>query len=193
MKRAIWAAAVIGVIGVAVLGGCSTPSSSPTPTTASSTAASERYGAPEVVAPRDLGVFVSSPCGLLTSTEQRWLGLTVPPSTRQAEDGVFDCTWEDYGSLQSLSLVPITGRDYLVDSYRVRQYRVFQPTTIENLPAVRQQSGPESSSCSITVGLDSDQALNAQYYDLSGESTGDPCGRLERAVALAVAKLPPGK
>ena len=88
----------------------------------------------------------------------------------------------------------MTGRDVIVDTYRVRLFALFQPTDIGGLPGTLEQSYAGSTACTITVGTAQDQGFVATYTQLevgAGEHADDPCGRGRRVAERIVAALPP--
>lgn len=164
-------------------------------TTTPTVTTSNRYGAPAVRSPRDLRALSNDPCRLLLSSAQlRGLGYRRAGELQVLITGYRACNWEDRTTKQTLTLVPYPNRNLLADAYRTRLFVIFQPTTIANMPAVREQSDPGSNVCTITVGISNDQGLELTYIQLevaAGEVPDDPCGRGERIAEVVIGNLPP--
>jgi hypothetical protein len=92
-----------------------------------------------------------------------------------------------------LAMAVNADRDLLADTYRTRLSRIFVPTTIEGLPAVRQRMALDDNTCTVTTGLGPEQALETEWSGPIAEQTSDPCQRAEEAIALVIRKLPPQK
>lgn len=96
--------------------------------------------------------------------------------------------------MNEFSYVIYPARDILTDTYRVRLFPIFVPTTIAGLPATLEQSTPDSITCTITVGTAENQGFVATYTQLevpAGERPDDPCGHDQRIVERIIAALPP--
>ncbi|MFC5064411.1 DUF3558 domain-containing protein [Actinomycetospora atypica] len=172
-----------------MVAGCSTGHE---PGAAPSTSAPEqdRFGAPEVVAPRDARGAAGTPCtSLLSASELQELGFTRPGRQRTSID-VQECSWTN-GSDEILAMAVNADRDLLVDTYRTRLARLFVPTTVEGLPAVRQRMATNDNRCTVTTGLGPRQALETEWSGRASQQTSDPCERAEEAIALVIRKLPP--
>lgn len=118
----------------------------------------------------------------------------MPGEPRTVGSGAQACTWTDRTTLNEFSNVIYPTRDILVDTYRVRLFPIFVPTSIGGLPATLEQSRPDSVTCTITVGTAPGQGFVATYTQLevpAGERPDDPCGRGQRIVERIVAELPP--
>ena len=181
------------LVGVAllVLGGCAgAPELAPT---ASPPRTVERYGAPIIIAPRDVSTVFASPCTqLLTPEELRALRI-VEAGRPKSYLGANRCSWTTRDD-DLLSLAVDADRDLLADTYRARLTPIFVPTTVEGLPAVRQKTSNEYNACTVTVGLGPRQAMDADWNGLAPAARApDPCLQAERALSLAIRKLPPQK
>ena len=182
-------ASALAIATVLLVCGCGT---SPAPTPAPGT---DRYGAPLVSEPRDLRSHGPAPCdGPLGASELRSLGFNAAGRPSRLGTGANSCTWEDYGTKQSVSFVVYPSSDILVDTYRTRLFPQFNPTMIEGLPAVQEQSSSDATACTITVGTAEGQGFVSTYTQLevpAGEQPDDPCARGRRIVERIVAALPP--
>jgi hypothetical protein len=127
----------------------------------------------------------------LTSDELRLLNFRQPGRQRISID-VPECRWTA-SDQQSLSLAVDADRDLLVDTYRTRNSPVFVPVEIEGFPAVRQKTSVgEPNICTVTTGLGPQQALETTWIGRGVPLPGsDACELAERAIRLAVRKLPP--
>ncbi|WP_285591121.1 DUF3558 family protein [Actinomycetospora sp. NBRC 106378] len=166
--------------------GCSAQAPAPTPPT---TASPIRYGAPVVMEPRDGRAFAGQPCDLLSGPELLTLGLRAPGRQRTSID-VQECSWRT-ASDGRLAMAVNAGRDLLVDTYRARVLPIFEPTTVEGMPAVRQRMRLDDNTCTVTTGLGPSEALETEWSGLMTRQTTDPCAKAEEAIALVVRKLPP--
>ena len=182
------------LVGVALLflGGCGT-AAEPAPTRAAPTPTVERDGAPVIAAPRDVSTVFASPCTqLLTPEDLRALRI-VEGGRPKSYLGANRCSWTTRDD-DLLSLAVDADRDLLVDTYRARLTPIFVPTTVEGLPAVRQKTSDEYNACTVTVGLGPRQAIEADWNGLAPAAQApDPCSQAERALSLAIRKLPPQK
>ena len=153
----------------------------------------ERYGAPVVTAPRDVTAIFAAPCTqLLTPEDLRALRI-VDEGRPKSYLGANRCSWTTRDD-DLLSLAVDADRDLLVDTYRARLTPIFVPTTVEGLPAVRQKTSNEYNACTVTVGLGPRQAIDADWNGLAPAARApDPCAQAERALSLAIRKLPPQK
>jgi hypothetical protein len=153
----------------------------------------ERYGAPVVTAPLDVSGVFASPCSqLLGPTDLQVLRISGQGRPRSYL-GSNQCAWTTEDD-DLLSIAVDNDRDLLVDTYRARVTPIFVPTVVEGLPAVRQQTSQRYNACTVTVGLGSRQALEADWNGLAPASEApDPCSHAERALALVIRKLPPQK
>jgi hypothetical protein len=180
------------LVGVAllVLGACG---AAPEPAPAIPTPTVERYGAPVITDPRDVSAVFASPCTeLLASQDLRALRI-VEVGRPKSYLGANRCSWTTQDD-DLLSLAVDADRDLLVDTYRARLTPIFVPTTVEGLPAVRQKTSNEYNACTVTVGLGPRQAIDADWNGLAPAAEApDPCAQAERALSLAIRKLPPQK
>lgn len=176
------------VFAFATLAGCGIPQPAPLP---ESPAATERYGAPVVTNPRDVSVVLAAPCQrLLDQSDLRMLRI-IQPGRPRSYLGSNQCSWTTQDD-DLLALAVDDNRDLLVDTYRARLTPVFVPTTVEGMPAVRQKTSDAYNSCTVTVGLGPRQAIEADWNGLApASSASDPCAQAERALAVAIRKLPP--
>lgn len=90
-------------------------------------------------------------------------------------------------------MAPSADRDLLTDTYRTKLMRIFVPTTVEGMPAVRQRMALDDNTCTVTTGLGPKQALETEWSGPMAGQTSDPCARAEEAIALVIRKLPPQK
>jgi hypothetical protein len=153
-----------------------------------------RFGAPQVNAPRDIRPFSADPCGgPLNGEALRALGLSAAGEPRTTVTGERSCDWRGREGDQYVSLIVVPSRDVLVDTYRVRQYSVFQPTVIAGLPATREQSNPEAVSCLVTVGTADGQGFVTDYTvgAFDDGDAGDPCRQAQVVAERIVASLKP--
>ncbi|MDT7745984.1 MAG: hypothetical protein QOE59_5062 [Actinomycetota bacterium] len=182
------------VVGVALLvfGGCGA-APKPAPVTAAPTPTVERYGAPVITDPRDVSTVFGSPCTqLLTQEDLRTLRI-VEEGRPRSYLGSNQCSWTTRDD-DLLSLAVDNDRDLLVDTYRARLTPIFIPTTVEGLPAVREKTSDAYNACTVTVGLGPRQAIEADWNGLAPAARApDPCAQAERALSLAIRKLPPQK
>lgn len=154
-----------------------------------------RFGAPVPVEPRDVRSIATQPCAtLLGTSEWERLGFTPNGSPRTVATGEQSCRWVGPRDERYVSVIVLAERDPLVVSYRVRRFAIFQPTTVSELPATREQSSSESISCTITVSTAEEQGFVATYEDRSSEADrapGGPCARGQEIAERIVASLPP--
>lgn len=141
-------------------------------------------------APRDASAATAAPCrSLLTPGELDSIGFTEPGRQRTLID-VPECVWTNARD-ERLSIAVDTTRDLLVDTYRTRLLPIFEPTTVEGMPAARQRMRRDDNTCTVTTGLGPRQALETEWSGLTSRQTTDPCARAEEAIALVIRKLPP--
>jgi hypothetical protein len=145
------------------------------------------------VNPLDVSRIFGDPCGsTLTTSELRQFGIADAGRSRSYL-GDSECFWDSQAG-DVLSLGVDNSRDLLVDTYRAPHLPVFAPSNIDGYPAVRQKTNEKYNSCTVTVGLGSRAALQADWTGLGSTSpTSDPCRRAEEAIALVIRKLPPQK
>lgn len=186
---------VLTAITLLILTSCSSGSAVAPPESAPRPTEPDRFGAPQVTNPRDIRGRADAPCSdLLTPGQLRRIGFREVGETQQLMVGSTACNWDDRDTEQALTLVPYANRDLLADTYRARLFALFQPTTVADLPAVREQSEPTSIACTVTVGIADTQALEVTYTQLGllrGERPDDPCGRGERIAEVVIGNLPP--
>lgn len=153
---------------------------------------SPRYGAPVVIAPRDVSAVAGDPCSsLLDRAELRQLGFEGAGRQRTSID-VQECSWTNPADEQ-LAMSVDADRDLLADTYRTRLSRTFVPVTVAGYPAVRQRMSDDDNTCTVTTGLGPRQALETEWSGLMSRQTSDPCAHAEQAIALVIRKLPPQK
>lgn len=186
------APSVFAGLALLVLGACSA-APAPAPGTTAPTPTVERYGAPVITAPRDVSAVFASPCTqLLTPEDLRALRI-VEGGRPRSYLGSNQCSWSTRDE-DLLSLAVDNDRDLLVDTYRARLTPIFVPTTVEGLPAVREKTSDEYNACTVTVGLGPRQAIEADWNGIAPAAEApDPCSQAERALSLAIRKLPPQK
>jgi hypothetical protein len=179
------------LLGVAlmVLGACARGSGpAPAPT-------ENRFGAPVVTTPRDVRPFGGDPCaGPLTDPDWATLGFAGPGELRTLMVGEQSCVRRGASADRRMALIVAPTRDVLVDTYRVRQFALFRPSTVDGLPATVEQASAESTSCSVTVGTAEGQGFIVNYseYELGPDGRpDDPCGKGQRVAERIVAALPP--
>lgn len=178
---------VLALVGVTVAACGSSPTSPPPTTTTSPTI--ERYGAPIVSSPRDIRDYTSRPCDLLTAPERLQLDLSGSGRQRTSIDAQ-ECSWPTSEDGE-LAMAVDADRDLLADTYRTRLMRIFVPTTVDGMPAVRQRMALNDNTCTVTTGLGPTQALETEWSGPMDRQTLDPCARAEQAIALIIRKLPP--
>ncbi|GAA4784125.1 hypothetical protein GCM10023200_17130 [Actinomycetospora chlora] len=172
-------AACVLALSLAVVTACAAPAPR-------APVADRRFGAPEVVAPRD--VRGGDPCGgLLDSADLVAMGLSTRGRPKVLQTGDRGCDWRTTGGDGYLTLIVIPDRDVLVDTYRTRQYPVFQPIQVAGLPATREQSFVGSMTCTVTVGTAIGQGFISDY---TGAASCDGAQRAAEHVALALPPLP---
>ena len=154
----------------------------------------DRHGAPVVAVPRDLRGRDRDPCRRLLTNEQL-LSLDLPPSSAKSAStvGIPDCTWTA-GNERIVTVSVWLGRDLLINTYRVRLFDVFEPTSVGPLPAVVQKSSPDAIACTVSTGVADGQGFETTWTELaraSGRSTADPCERAKAVAETVVGNLPP--
>ncbi|WP_373695163.1 DUF3558 domain-containing protein [Actinomycetospora aeridis] len=183
MNRSL--AAIALVVAVLVVG-CSSQSPEPSPAPAP-----DRFGAP--VPPRSLDgtAHAARPCSLLDSSELRQFGLEANGRVQQLPYGSPACVWSGPGFSREVSVAVVVDRDYLVDTYRSRPtYQVFEPITIDGLPAVAQQTTPTALTCTVTTGIALGQAVDVSSTEF-GSQPSPPCETARRVTEVVVSSLPP--
>jgi hypothetical protein len=179
---------IIGIMVLMLTVACGRDSQSTT------TATDARYGAPAVVAPRDMRMLAATPCaGPLGPEDLRALGFQTPGRAQTLDTGERACQWTASDDVGTLGFTIVMGRDVLVDTYRVRQFAVFEPGTVAGLPAVAERSTPDSAICNVTVGTASDQGFIVDLTEgvRADGRLGDPCGTGRQVAERIVAALPP--
>ncbi|WP_291412908.1 DUF3558 family protein [Actinophytocola sp.] len=202
---------VVGLVTFVLMaaGGCTSEAGgnpTPQPTTGVSESGSEEpssessapsedetYGAPAVDTPLDATAFLTQPCAVLSQTQLAAFDVSRPgiPTTTGAvaENAGPFCTWHanpDLGSTIGVGF--LTGnKNGLSDTYRGRgQFEYFEPTTVEEYPAVY-ASSPDlraSGDCLIVVGISDSLTFNA-----TEQGRLDAQGSCDRALAVATAAL----
>ncbi|MEJ2888798.1 DUF3558 family protein [Actinomycetospora aeridis] len=172
-----------------VMSGCSRSPAPPTPMP------DERFGAPNISAPRDVRPFAGDPCaGPLSSGEWDELGFAGSAQRRTLAVGENSCAREGPGRQRYAALIVAGSRDVLVETYRTRLFPIFRSVDVGGLPAVVEQNSEQSVSCTVSVGTAEDQGfvLNYSEYELGPDGRpNDPCGRAQRVAMRIVAALPP--
>ena len=126
------------VVALAALAACSSTPQAP------SQPQVERYGAPAVSAPRDVRPFAPAPCsGPLKAADWQDLGFSPTGAPSLLATGERACAHEGPETERYASITVVPARDVLVDTYRVRQFALFRPTTIGPLPATIEQSSSD--------------------------------------------------
>lgn len=169
---------------------CTGPASPPPSATPPTTRTDEP---PEVVRPLDVAGVAGAPCErLLTAGELRNFEISSPGRPR-TYFGVHECSWVSAGD-ERLRIGVVTTRDLLSDTYRSTHTPVFEPTSIEGYPSVRQRTSLRYNACDVTTGLGGRQALETDWTGAAPASPAvDPCVPAEKAIALVIRKLPPQK
>ncbi|MDD7939278.1 DUF3558 family protein [Actinomycetospora lutea] len=171
----------LAALAVALVAACGIPAApAPSPT-------ADRFGAPLVAAPRDVRQ-KSDPCLALTAADLADIGMTANGRPKTLQTGDRACDWRSADGARYLTIIVIADRDVLVDTYRTRQFAVFTPIQVAGLPATSEQSYPDSTTCTVTVGTAIGQGF------VSDSTASDPrsaCEQAERAGQLLVAALPP--
>jgi hypothetical protein len=148
----------------------------------------ERFGAPPISSPHDVRTFAADPCtGLLGDSELAGLDLSAQGRPKVLVTGDRACDWRSADGARYLTVIVIPRRDVLVDTYRTRQFAVFRPTQVSDLPATREQSYPGSITCTVTVGTAGGQGFVTDYTG----SGSDACDAAQRAAERVAAALPP--
>jgi hypothetical protein len=154
-----------------------------------------RYGAPIPSAPRDVRPYSDDPCaGPLDAATWESLGFSGSGLRRSLPTREVVCRREGPNRERFASFIVVPGRDVLVDTYRVRQFALFAPTTVGGLPATLEQASPESLSCSVTVGTAEEQGFIVNFDSASIGSSGEtqnPCRLGQQVAERIVASLPP--
>jgi hypothetical protein len=128
----------------------------------------------------------------MTTADLRTLGITAPGRARTYL-GVSECSWVSSAD-DRLRIGIVTTRDLLADTYRSAHTPIFQPTTVEGYPAIRQRTSLGYNTCDVTTGLGGEQALETDWTGSAPASSSvDPCAHAEEAIALVIRKLPPQK
>jgi hypothetical protein len=170
-------------------------SCSPEVTSEEGPAQDPRYGAPIPSAPRDVRPYSDDPCaGPLDAAMWESLGFAERGLRRSLPTSEVVCRREGRNRERFVSFIVVPGRDVLVDTYRVRQFALFAPTTVGGLPATREQASPESLSCSVTVGTAEGQGFIVNFDSASIGSRGEaqnPCRLGQQVADRIVAALPP--
>lgn len=178
------------VVLLVALAGCSSataPAPAPSPTD------NGRYGAGLPQAPRDVRPLSADPCAAITPTQLRTLGFEPAGERVTLPTGEASCEWRGPTGSPYTNVGVATARDILVDTYRVRQFSIFRPTTIDDLPAVVEQTDATSISCNVTVGTAQNQGFLVIYdgtFSPAGQPD-DPCGHAQQIAERVVAALPP--
>ncbi len=185
--KTLLAALLLLMVGVGVAG-CGRPSGSPP-------VPDQRFGAPVVLSPRDVRDFAADPCSIpVTASQWRALGFSeVGVGDVLEVTGERTCTWQALDESQDVTIIVTPSRDVLVDTYRARQFDLFRPAVIQELPATVEQSSAESIGCTVTVGTAEGQGFVADYYEGNLGADGranDPCGSGQRVADQVAAALP---
>lgn len=148
---------------------------------------------PQVERPLDATATADAPCErLLSPVELHQFGISAAGRPR-TYGTVDECAWTSTSD-DRLRIGVVTTRDLLADTYRSVHSPVFEPTTVEGYPAVRQRTSPSYNTCDVTLGLGGKQALETDWTGSAPVSRSvDPCARAEQAMALVIRKLPPQK
>jgi hypothetical protein len=150
----------------------------------------ERYGAPVPTRSLDARAQATQPCGVLSETQLRSLALEPSGRLDPLPGGPPACVWEGPGFTQEISVALLPDRDYLVDTYRVRNnYRVFEPMVIAGLPAVAQQTTAEALTCTVTTGIALGQAVDVTATEY-GAAPDPPCRTAAQVTQSVLGNLP---
>lgn len=165
-----------------------------TTSAAPSTSKNDRYGAPDVQNPLDASKFLPQPCAVLTAEQMKPFNISKPgkPTTTGAVAETVGpyCSWtsEDEPTSRGFSVGLLPGnKNGLADTYRGRkQFKYFEPTTVDGYPAVFNDGidARPSGSCSITVGISQTLAFGAS--ETSGKGVGPGACEGARQLASAV-------
>ncbi|GAA4884666.1 DUF3558 domain-containing protein [Actinomycetospora straminea] len=151
-----------------------------------------RHGAALPQAPRDVRPLSADPCAAITAAQLRALGFEPAGERVTLPTGEASCEWRGPAGSPYTNVGVATARDILVDTYRVRQFSIFRPTTIDDLPAVVEQTNATSISCNVTVGTAQNQGFLVIYdgtFKPDGQPN-DPCGQAQQIAQRVVAALP---
>jgi hypothetical protein len=153
-----------------------------------------RAGAPLPAQVRDVGSLATDPCRALDNPSAREFGFGSPGELRPVSTGDRSCWWTAPDDSQFLSVILFPRRDPLVDAYRLRRFAIFEPLSVGNFPATREQASAESTSCTVTVGVAEGQGFVATVDDqaaASGRRENQACGVAQQVAERIVAALPP--
>jgi hypothetical protein len=171
-------------VGLLFACACARPTPPPSPP-------SDRFGAPAVAAPRDVSTFAADPCQeLLTRSDLTHFRLSPAASAKTLATGDRACDWRSEDSLRYLTVIVVAGRDVLVDTYRTRQFDIFEPAEVSGLPAARERAYLGSITCTVTVGTADGQGFVSDFTG-RGEGANDACGQAQAIAERIVAALPP--
>jgi hypothetical protein len=174
-----------------VLGACGqAPTPGPAPP-----APDDRFGAPPVESPRDVGAFAADPCsGPLSGEDWQALGFTQAGREEMLTTGERSCVREGPSTERYVSVTMALADEPLAGAYRARQFALFRPLVIDGLPAVAEQSSADDVSCTVSVATANGQGILLNYSEYGFRPDGrpdDPCGRGIRVAERIVAFLPP--
>ncbi|WP_433031160.1 DUF3558 domain-containing protein [Actinomycetospora sp. CA-053990] len=155
----------------------------------------ERFGAPVASSPRDVRPYGQDPCrGPLAPNDWNALGYLPAGRPQTLATGERACEWRGPRNDQFVGITVSPARDILVDTYRTRQFALFQPISVIGLPGTQEQGSADAVSCIVTVGTADGQGFIVDYTDgdLGRDlQADDPCGGARRVAERIVASLPP--
>lgn len=155
--------------------------------------ADPRHGAPAVAAPRDISSFARTPCeGPLSADDVAALGLRSQGRQQALVTGEQACEWSEEEGIGAVGLTIVGSRDVLVDTYRVRQFEIFEPIVVGGLPAVQERSSSDAVICNVTVGTADGQGFIIDLTEGVGSDgrRQDPCQAGRQVAERIVQKLP---
>jgi Protein of unknown function (DUF3558) len=181
-------------LAVIVLTACSqtAPGAATSATTASSTASSAGSAVPKVASPKNLkGV---DPCQLLTTQQLQALNATARSQPRRDKSvwGEASCMWENDDVTVSLSPDTTHGKGIEQTYLSKGNYSFFQPTTVDDYPAVLVDK--QSVSCGMFLGVSDSQELSLTVV-VTGKTNpdyGSPCAFAPKVAGAALKNVPAG-
>jgi hypothetical protein len=206
------ATAIVGVLAVFVVAGCTTTSpGEPLPTSRAETTSSDSppstdggqelpfAGAPKVDNPLDTNRFQQDPCQALTADQAQSLGFPPEGKSRTAPLGKA-CTWENHESRGLVEVHSLDGNPSgLSGEYQANRdgkYAYFDPLPpIEGYPAVATDIVDDRvvGKCTVVVGV-SDEVTFEVPIRLSPENVGhkDPCQIATMVAGMALKTMKGG-
>ncbi|MGQ0838897.1 DUF3558 domain-containing protein [Actinokineospora sp.] len=171
------------------------------PGSTTSAGANKRYGAPPVTVPLDANRYLAEPCALLTPAQMATFNITnpgIPVTTGAVAEYVGPyCSWRSDDTPRSrgfvVGLLP-GNKNGLADTYRGRgQFEHFEPTTVDDYPAVFNNSPDLRSKgdCNITVGISETLTFNAAQNS-TFDTAQTACDGAKKLASAVIATLKAG-